>query len=1229
LDNAIRMAVEAAARLVLSEYRKTHPEWTGNATPIDDLAAWLHLDIATFDTQSYAPGTFGFMDSDDEENLIWICRDLTATLRRFTLAHEIGHALLHCQGGDRLRRFTSYYSTSDSANYPYAGIPEPSSLSPCQENDIHEDIANLLEQDHLQETLGSTHHYNPRSERELVANVFAAELLIPGERLTALYLHELIPAHTLATSFNVSQTALLTRLISVLNLSEQTAPSTKDKPTPTNPTKQSSTLPIKKHYDIYQQAAIEAPTPALIVAGPGSGKTSTLIGRAEYLINELAIPPQNILALTFSRKATREMEERLQQLIGSTSGMPEVSTFHAFCANLLRQHGSLVGLRSDFTLVDDAEGFSILRQQANAMSLRHYRLLQSPTHYFPDMLKAIARAKDELILPEHYATFAQQMQDQATDDDDGLIQAEKAREIAQVYALYQQELQRRGDIDFGGLLVLTIQVLNEHPEVLQEIQQKFKHILVDEFQDVNRASGVLLRVLAGDARRVWVVGDANQAIYGFRGASPANIKQFEQDFPGACILPLSQNYRSQPDLVELAEAFRCRHLEEDQSAGKNQPARPRQEESYVTIASAPNESSEIAGIIKDIQRRYQQGYTYKDMLILCRTRKQANKITRALAKAQLPVIEQGSMLEQEYMKDVLAILLFICNASGMGLMRTVNQTEHPFSQHDIEELLLAARQPETNARMLLMHGDAPLNMSIEGRHSLLRLSHILQTLMRTANIWSLLAQYLFIETSLMRDLLIQPDNHKQNRVRINDYKQILGFASHYDQQMARQQQLEQQEASSHSPEAQTIPLEPVSIEQQARGFLEYLSLLVLLRQDTSGQQENDEQELVNADTISVMTVHASKGLEYPVVYLPGLMQRRFPAQPRPGGIATPAIMLSSPQNSHESQEACLFYVGVTRARDQLILSYSDRYGKQSYKRSLYLDTLETGIPTERITRWHWPDQQTDQEESSEDEIEAAPVGLQPGQDFIDAMRSPTLSIGAIEDYLYCPRRYAYSSIYHFEDEPDGYRLFRRATQHTVNVLHKQLDGPKDLTQIPTTQEIQDVYTQQWQRLGGQHQPFAPMYEEHGHEIVEAIRQRLQTQEEMRWKLKSDYHVEVAGTNVHVPVDRVESAYDLPEQPVHFVRTSYGRQKEKFDPKPRELLYMLAYKQNYPDQKVELHNHNMSTGEQIPIKITPRKEQNLYQKVEQAIHGLEQNHYPARPDDPQRCPGCPFFFICPA
>ncbi|GHO89608.1 ATP-dependent helicase [Dictyobacter formicarum] len=1226
MDNVLRLTVEATARLVLEEYRKDNPAWTDDVTPIDDLAEWLGLSIGTFADDDYALGTYGFMDPDEEEDLIWICRSLNETFRRFTLAHEIGHALLHCRDGMRLRRFAQQHELPFLAQTSYASIPEPSPAFPCHDNDIQEDMAAFLEQEQMQEKIGSAHGYDPRSERELAANVFAAELLMPGARLYTLFVRDGAPAHTLAARFNVSPTALLNRLAGFLNAPP--APEAIQEAIPSTPVTKENVAPAaKKQYDEFQQAAIEAETPALIVAGPGSGKTSTLIGRADYLINTLRIPAQNILALTFSRKATLEMEERLQQLLSqSGQSLPTISTFHAFCANLLRQHATLAGLRPDFTLIDEAEGYLILRRQANAMKLHHYRLLQTPTHYFPDMLKAIARAKDELVTPEQYADLARAMHAQASDEKT-LAEAEKTLEVAQVYALYQQELQRRGDTDYGGLLVSAIQLLNEHPAVLEEQQRKFAHILVDEFQDVNRASGVLLRVLAGTARRVWVVGDANQAIYGFRGASPANISQFEQDFEGARILPLSRNYRSRPDLVAIAEAFRCQQLELGQEIGKNQPVRLTNIETYVTIAKAPNEASEVVSLIADIRQKRAQGYAYKDMVVLCRTRSQANKITAAMLEAELPVIEQGGILEQEYIKDVLSAIQLIPDISGMGLLRLAHQSEYALSQQDIEALLLAAREPGKTPRQMLLTGEAPLGMSSTGRHTLLRLSQIVHSLLRAPNIWSLLAQYLFIETSLVRTLLAQPDD-KTSSMQLAGYQQLLQTARHYDQQLLLRQKLEQQ-ASFHDGQ-ESVDSEPLSLEEQIRDFLDYLKLLVRLRQDSGNRQNSEDEAAIAADTISVMTVHASKGLEFPVVYMPGLMQRRFPTSGRSGQVKPPTGMLAADSNNHEVGEACLFYVGVTRARDQLVLSYSERYGKaqQKYQRSIYLDALEAGLSEERIIKQHWNQHYAGTLVEEEEEIVGA-HSSQPSEEFIAAMSSPTLSTYAIESYLHCPRKYAYSSIYHFEDQPTGYRLFTQATRKTVEALHRQLDGAKDQANLPSQQEIQELYLQHWQALGGHTEPFATMYEEHGQEVVASIRRHLHTQEEVRWQLQPGYNVDVAGTSVHVPIDRVETADDLIKQPDRFVRTSYGRSKEKSEPKHKDLLYHLAYRQQYPGQNVEVHSHNMSTGESKPITITARKEQNLYREVEQAVKGLEEHRYPAQPRDSQQCPTCPFFFICPA
>src|SRR5436305_6052492 len=217
------------------------------------------------------------------------------------------------------------------------------------------------------------------------------------------------------------------------------------------------------------------------------------------------------------------------------------------------------------------------------MPLYHYRNLKSPSYYFPDILKAISRAKDELVSPEQYRLLALRMLESAADEE-AQLSAQKALEVASIYALYQEGLRERGDTDFGGLIMLTVQLLQEVEEVLYEQQQRFHHILVDEFQDINRASGVLLRLLAGEERNVWVVGDANQAIYGFRGASPANIANFQADYPGAVVLPLSCNYRSRPDIVDLAESFRRQQLEAgtEREPGQHQPVRLTQPDTYVT-----------------------------------------------------------------------------------------------------------------------------------------------------------------------------------------------------------------------------------------------------------------------------------------------------------------------------------------------------------------------------------------------------------------------------------------------------------------------------------------------------------------------------------------------------------------------------------------------------------------------------------------------------------------------
>ena len=1267
MDDRMRQEAEMAARLLLQYFRKEHPYWRDDKTPVHTIAAWLGMHIANFHVSDHPEGTYGYVDPDLDEHLIWLRGDLSELFRRFTLAHELGHVVLHCRRGPHVEAILQEVAASLplSRQRPNAEAPELSREDPCYEKDIQEGNTGLLDEEHYQEVLGIGHSYDPRSQREIAANIFAAELLMPTQRIHTLYIEQRIPAHVLSEQFGVSSTALLNRLAGLLKAALSIAqPAFAQVARTSQEPAQTPLLPSKRQYDEFQQAAIETSTPALITAGPGSGKTSTLIGRIEYMVATMGIEPPHILALTFSRKAAQEMEERLQQALHSDN-LPKVSTFHAFCADLLRQHGELVGLRPDFALIDDAEGYFVLRQLANQLPLRHYQNLHMPTLYFPDMLKAISRAKDELIPPEQYKQLAQHMliQAQSTQDEEAILKAEKAMEIADIYRLYENALRLRGDSDFGGLLMLAIRLLQEQPEVLHAQQEQYQHILVDEFQDMNRASGVLLRVLAGKARRVWVVGDSNQAIYAFRGASPANIGNFEADFPGATILPLSRNYRSRPDLVALAESFRCRQLELGEEAGKNQPIRLAHPETYVTLAKAANEASELQGIIQDIRAKHASGYAYKDMVVLCRTRTLAQKITHALITADLPVIERSGMLEQEHIKDILCVLLLLSDETGMGLMRATRQEEQPLSQHDIEQFLLAARQQGLKADQLLARKEFPATISSKGQDTLTQLAETLAHLRHNNTVWSLLAHYLLLDNNRVRHLLSSEES-KQRTALLADYDALLQLARHYDQQQQARLQRQQQanidsdttheqndihdmngtsdgQAVRESETAEEKPLPSRPLPEQIKGFLEYLSLLVTLRRDGANRQSGDTGDEEAADVIRVMTVHASKGLEFPVVYLPGLVQRRFPMQPRPGPVAAPEGMLppeSEGHQAHESGEACLFYVGITRARDQLILSYSERYGKISYKRSHYLDALQAGIPEDRLAKSYWNTPLPSESPTGPAGLSSSPIPFAgPTPAFIAAMKDETLHISTIEAYLRCPRQYVYRSIYHFSGEEGAFRLFLQATQKTLEELRQHRQQTQQAPQAQnaasaksafTQEQLRERYSQHWRALGGETVPFASMYEQHGQEVVALLQKELDTHEYETWSMQHDYSVEIAGKTVHLSVDRVDESSQA-ETPTKFVRTRFGKRKEPPTPETRELLYAHAYRQRHPGQPVELHNHNLSTGERTPITISPRKEKSLRAELEQALQGLESNHYPAQPAEPSRCPTCPFFFICPS
>ncbi len=1211
------------------------------AVDVDGLAAQLGFDVAQFDANMHAPGTLGFLEPG--EDLIFLQSGLPEQVRRFTLAHELGHAALHRPWGNAAR-----YAGTLTAD---AHLDDSDIREMCDAEDLDAPIDMLSAGD---ETLRPGQAYSARARRESEANAFASALLLPAERVSDVYLSTPAPSvRALAIRFGVSDEVVLRRLADLIVPGAAAAEAVSDVPAPVE--LERATAAAESRLDDDQRAAAQARTPALVVAGPGTGKTSTLIGRVAYLIGERGVRPDAVLALTFSNKAAREMRERLERLLGGATSaqmgaVPTVSTIHAFCGDLLRRYAPLVGLNPDFRLLGETEGYFLLRRLASDVALRHYQPVTSPAVYFPDLLGAISRAKDELVTPEEYAAAASTMAARATTDEQRAA-AERAGEVALVYSAYQDALRQRGAPDFGDLIRLSVRLLEEHPEVLLELRSRYTEILVDEFQDINRAMGVLLRTLAGPDGPLWAVGDADQAIYRFRGASPANLSRFSEEYPASGVFALRYNYRSYAPVLEAAAAVAGHEL----GGGDAREALVARRgdgggAGVVTLAVAADDAAEHTGLVHEIKRRRTTGRDYADVAVLCRTRRGVQQVSAALEAAGVPTKVAAPLLEQPDIKDILAVIELLVDQSGAGLLRAGNIADHAFTQAEARLVLDEARARSLSPLTVIMRETETLHgiagMSPEGVAGLRELGRVLGELRRATDVPGGLARYLFDLTGAGRRLLAgleREDDPSQTRALF--LARLLSLAYSFEDQR-------------RAGEAATTETS-VSTGAAWRGFLEYVRVLIALRQE-AGMRGDDV--LGAQDAVAVLTVHASKGLEFPVVFLPGLADRRFPAQKRWTPVPFPAALLKAvpeeddaDDDAQRAEEACLFYVALTRARDELVLSYAEKYGRMRYKASPFLAPIERRLG-DGLARQTWSVAETSAAETDDvgEVREQALPGLEP---------AAAVSASALETYARCPRQYAYQYVYALRPEQQGLATMHSGLRETLRVLEARF-AEGDLGAAPALSDAIDLFEEAWETAerasnAGRapdaiDDPYREVYRRHALTIVERAWRDLHGQRRSRTDVagapaESEFARQVGvrlGKHlVTFTLDRVDRANSPADAeaartargsrteqgstaPVRFVRHGIGSGNTD-KPDLRSLFYVLAARQEASSETpIDAYRQHLATGASERIEPTSRQMQKLTSDAEAALAGMESGEYPAKPE-PRQCQMCPFLLICPA
>ena len=609
--------------------------------------------------------------------------------------------------------------------------------------------------------------------------------------------------------------------------------------------------------------------PLLIVAGAGSGKTRVLTFRIANLL-EHGVPPYRILAITFTNKAAREMRERVDALIGDAAQDVWLSTFHSFCARFLRMELEHYGrYAKNFVIYDAADSKGLIRECLKELNI-------DEKHTAPGAVQAhISDAKNRLL---DVAAFTAQ----ATDF--------FAEQVAKIYALYQSQLQENNALDFDDLLMLTVELLTKNEELRTKYQKKFQYILVDEYQDTNGAQYAITKLLAAEHRNICVVGDADQSIYGWRGADMRNIMNFEKDYPEATVILLEQNYRSTKNILAAANAV----IENNLTRKKKELWTDNPTGDRITIYEGATEKNEASYIVREVERLHTMFHVkYGDIAVLYRTNAQSRNIEEAFYATGVPYAMVGSVrfYDRREIKDIIAYLRVIYNPRDtLSLLRIINVPRRGLGPTSIARMMETAEEYRislfeviTDAQLLSM---IP-KLSAKVKLALEEFAAMVFTFMGqlgTRPIHEIVEDV--IETSGYAAAL-EEEKKEDNRDRLENLREFISVAKNFDDGAA----------------------------EGENGLADFLAQIALIS-DVDQTEQSD-------GTVTLMTFHAAKGLEFPAVFMAGMEEGLFPH----------SRTLLDDTEIEEERRTC--YVGITRAERRLYLTYARQrtiYGRTEMSR---------------------------------------------------------------------------------------------------------------------------------------------------------------------------------------------------------------------------------------------------------------------------------------------------------
>ncbi len=968
-----------------------------------------------------------------------------------------------------------------------------------------------------------------------------------------------------------------------------------------------------------QEAVISIDGPLLLVAGAGTGKTTVITEKIAYLLEEKKVPSSEILALTFTDKAAHEMRERVDERVNTAYLEIQISTFHAFAQKLLEDHGLDLGLPNRFQVYTETDSWLLLRRHIYDLKLDYYRPLGSPSRHIHELLRHFSKCKDELISPEMYLEYAENL----ILDQDVQLTEEKTRllELAHAYHEYNRLLLAQGALDFADLLYYAVKLVQTRPGILQKLQQQFRYILVDEFQDVNFAQYEFIKLLSANSH-LTVVGDDDQSIYAFRGANVGNILRFQEDFPGTKNVVLNENYRSTQAILDTAyksiqhnnpERLEVKlGLDKRLIAKKEGSATPT---TSVVHIQRDTVQQEIQAVVNEILRLKNEDpqRAWDDFAILIRANSHSEAIGEALYRAKIPyefLASSGLFREQVVMDAINFFKILHHPHDDSAWYRLLRLSFFHLTGEEVQSVLFLAKKKSLSYYEVLSRG-AELQLSpnlLAFADKALSLVHQGLALAKTEKPSTVL--YHFFEKSGYFAYLLRGENDGDNTLTRSTFqlKQFFDFVSEYE------------------------TLTPGTYVAQ---FLEHISYL-----NDAGDEGALAQFEDTSGSVNILTVHAAKGLEFRFVFVVHLVEDRFPARRRGEGISLPDQFIReniSPGDFHFQEERRLFYVAITRAKERLYLTSASDYGGVRQKKiSRFLDELGYTTNIGGQTK-----------EKSGEALRLFAETDTPPSDKIEYDIPTVFSYSQLGTYESCPYKYKLAHIIKIPSRGNASTSFGSSIHNTLQKFYQlvqsrnssaqpslfesktQTTSPSDSIKVPSLNELLDLYDECWISDWYESKKQRENYYDQGKEMLRVF----YAVNDGRWtiplSLESSFKIKIGDAIIRGRIDRIDK---LADGSLEVIDYKTGEPKETLETKDKDqlLIYQIATEMlpeyKFVGQTSKLTFYFLRGDVKTSFVGNNKDLERVRAKIEKTVLNIQSRQFTATPG-PFVCKHCDFRDMC--